>query len=172
MTNDFSHINPKVKIDSNSNMAQNWWDFNPFEDVKNLSSWNQNSLTNETVKINYRQPIKSEDIVDKFNILKTLSTKEIENMNQSVSTSLEAKSQQTEKTRSKISLVFIRWFFVFLGLSVVWVGVYNIVIYNLTWAKELFLDMSTLIPLIGSVVWTPLWFVMWYYFKDEANDNK
>lgn len=74
--------------------------------------------------------------------------------------------QEQEQTRSRIGTVFVRWFFGFLLFGFVWVMIYNIAMYAMTSKTDLFLDITKVITLVGSVIGTPLWFVMGYYFKE------
>lgn len=75
-----------------------------------------------------------------------------------------------EQTRSKIGRIFVWGFFIGIFGSIVLAIIYNVCIFLLTQSTELFIDLNTIIPLLGSVVWTPLWFVMGYYFKTEKDD--
>ena len=72
-----------------------------------------------------------------------------------------------DKTRSALGKIFVRWFFLLLILILVGWTLYNIFIYGQVGNTELFVDMKTLIPVVWSVIGTPLWFVMGYYFKDD-----
>lgn len=74
-----------------------------------------------------------------------------------------------DRTRSQIGKIFVRWFFVILGLLVFGGLIHNTMMYFMTGSNALAIDLTTLIPLVASIISAPLWFVMWYYFKEESN---
>jgi hypothetical protein len=80
--------------------------------------------------------------------------------------------QQQEETRAHIGKIFVWWFFVILILSSLGTLVYNFFMYMVTSDKTLFIDIGTIIPLVWSIIGTPLWFVMGYYFKDDGSPEK
>jgi len=75
----------------------------------------------------------------------------------------------SEQTRSKIGNIFVRGFFIALFGTILFVLVYNLAIYRIIWDTALFLELDKIIPLLGSVIGTPLWFVMGYYFKNDKS---
>jgi hypothetical protein len=46
---------------------------------------------------------------------------------------------------------------------------YNILFYYITQDTELFIKLDSLLTLVGSIIWAPLWFVMGYYFKSDKD---
>lgn len=80
--------------------------------------------------------------------------------------------QQQEETRAHIGKIFVWWFFIVLILSSLGTLVYNFFMYLVTSDKTLFIDIGTIIPLVWSIIGTPLWFVMGYYFKDDGSPEK
>jgi len=72
-------------------------------------------------------------------------------------------------TRARIARLLVLWFLIALILSVLFVIVYNIVMFYLTQDTSLFVQIETIIPLVGSIIGAPLGFVMGYYFK--GNDE-
>jgi len=77
--------------------------------------------------------------------------------------------QLNEITRARIGRIFVWGFFIALVGSIVFVVAYNLIIFSLTKQIELFLNLESIIPLVWSVIWTPLWFVMGYYFKNNGD---
>jgi hypothetical protein len=74
-----------------------------------------------------------------------------------------------DQTRSKIWKIFVWGFFIAIfGSIIVTIG-YNIFFYYITQDTELFIKLDSLLTLVGSIIWAPLWFVMGYYFKNDKD---
>lgn len=73
-------------------------------------------------------------------------------------------------TRARIARLLVLWFLIALILSVVFVIIYNIAMFYLTQDASLFVQIETVIPLVGSIIWAPLGFVMGYYFKGNGDE--
>jgi len=71
-------------------------------------------------------------------------------------------------TRARIARLLVLWFLIALVMSVVFVIVYNIAMFRLTQDTSLFVQIETVIPLVGSIIGAPLGFVMGYYFKGSG----
>jgi len=75
----------------------------------------------------------------------------------------------TDEARSKIWKIFVWGFFIALFGSVIFTIVYNLIMYYRTGNMAMFIKMETMVTLVGSVIWTPLGFVMGYYFKADKD---
>ncbi len=73
-------------------------------------------------------------------------------------------------TRSRIARLLVLGFLIALVLSVVFVIIYNIAMFYLTQDTSLFVQIETIIPLVGSIIGAPLGFVMGYYFKSNGDE--
>jgi hypothetical protein len=62
------------------------------------------------------------------------------------------------------------WFLLALILSVVFVVVYNVLMFRLTQDTSLFVQIETIIPLVWSIIGAPLGFVMGYYFRSNNDE--
>lgn len=77
-------------------------------------------------------------------------------------------------TRSKIALLFVRWYFILIGLVFIISLIYNFIILKfLSNGANQLLNPKDLILLISSTVGTSLGFIVGYYFKGlEEKDKK
>lgn len=83
--------------------------------------------------------------------------------------------QHRDETRSWIAKNFVDWFFKIIFWGTVVMLVYNLLIY-LSWdwerkteIKDIMIDIFSALPILISAISWPLGFVVWYYFKTEAN---
>jgi hypothetical protein len=74
-----------------------------------------------------------------------------------------------DETRAKIWKIFVWWFFIALFGSILFTIWYNLFVYYMVGQANLFLKLETVVTLIWSIIGTPLWFVMWYYFKADKD---
>jgi len=74
-----------------------------------------------------------------------------------------------DEARSKIWKIFVRGFFIALFGSIIFTIVYNLVMYYWTGNMDMSIKMETMVTLVWSVIWTPLGFVMGYYFKADKD---
>ena len=73
-------------------------------------------------------------------------------------------------TRSEIATKFINWYFWCLAGSFIGLLVYNgVLIFNNK--QDYLVDILDIITLVGSIVGTPLGFVVGYYFKDTISKS-
>ena len=75
------------------------------------------------------------------------------------------------QTRAKIGRTFVRGFFIGIFGSIIMVILYNIVMYYMTRDNTLFISLENIIPLLWSIIGTPLGFVMGYYFKTDKSEQ-
>lgn len=82
------------------------------------------------------------------------------------------KTEHDTKTRSHIANRFVSWFFYLLGGSILAILIYNsIIIYN-DKPGDYVVSFKDVILTIGTVVGSPLGFVVGYYFKEDGRNNK
>lgn len=70
--------------------------------------------------------------------------------------------EHLDKSRSKIAFKFVRWYFALILLLIVGVPLYNSYIH-----KAVQLDLGKMLDQIGTLLGTPLGFVVGYYFKED-----
>ena len=88
--------------------------------------------------------------------------------------------KHTSETRSKIANKFVEWFFYIVVWWTLSILVYNLLI-CLLWIRlydkvewpisDLLINISSALPILISAVSSPLWFVVWYYFKSETSKS-
>ncbi|MFA5748215.1 MAG: hypothetical protein WC872_03845 [Candidatus Absconditabacterales bacterium] len=74
-----------------------------------------------------------------------------------------------DETRAKIGKIFVWGFFIALFGSILFTIGYNLFVYYMVGQANLFLKLETVVTLIGSIIGTPLGFVMGYYFKADKD---
>lgn len=74
-----------------------------------------------------------------------------------------------DETRWKIWKIFVWGFFIAIFGSIVVTILYNVYFYYLTQDTDLFLKLDSILTLMWSIIWAPLWFVMGYYFKTDKD---
>jgi len=97
----------------------------------------------------------------------SLSTESIKKINSSLDEKLGMEisiKEEMEQTRSQIWKVFVRWSLLFFFLTFVIVMIYNILVSIATGNYEV-LDLANILPIIWTILWTPLGMIIWYYFK-------
>lgn len=78
-------------------------------------------------------------------------------------------TELTIVTRARIARLMVLGFLIAMVLSVVFVIIYNIAMFYLTQDTSLFVQIESIIPLVGSIIGAPLGFVMGYYFKGSKD---
>lgn len=72
------------------------------------------------------------------------------------------RGEHMDKSRAKIALLFVRWYFGLILLILLGVPIYNLIIGSKTG-----LELSSTIAQIGTLLGSPLGFVVGYYFKEQ-----
>lgn len=76
--------------------------------------------------------------------------------------------EHLDKSRSKIALKFVRWYLFYVLLIIIGVPAYNHYAVHSAEAIDLFKVLAQ----VGTLLGTPLGFVVGYYFKEESSKNK
>ena len=73
-------------------------------------------------------------------------------------------AEHLDKSRSKIALKFVRWYLFFVFLIIVGVPLYN----RYAIGQKNAIDEYKILAQVGTLLGTPLGFVVGYYFKDSV----
>jgi hypothetical protein len=76
-------------------------------------------------------------------------------------------AEHLDKSRSKIALRFVRWYLIYVFLIIVGVPLYN----HYAVGSSEAIDIYKLLAQVGTLLGTPLGFVVGYYFKEENKNS-
>lgn len=74
------------------------------------------------------------------------------------------------QTRSKIALIFVRWYFYLLGASLAFLTIYNFLMITANKTDQI-LNPKDILLIITSAIGSPLGFVVGYYFKESDKND-
>lgn len=76
-----------------------------------------------------------------------------------------------ENTRSEIAKKFVHCYFLIIWWWIILILFYNPIMIKFFCEKsacnDVLIPISEFVSTIAAIVWTPLWFVVWYYFKSS-----
>ncbi len=74
--------------------------------------------------------------------------------------------RHNDETRSKLAILFIRGYFILIGLMVLFIIIYNLIILFTGKDIDILVSPKDLLLVVTTAIGSPLGFVIGYYFKE------